>query len=57
MKSRFAIISSDKSVNTYDVLADILSGATVALRVDESVYLGGAFDEAIAICKLTGIVE
>ena len=57
VKSRFAIISSDKSVNTYDVPADILSGATVALRVDESVYLGGAFDEAIAICKLTGIVE
>ena len=29
-----------------------MSGATVALKVDKSVYLGGAFDNGIAICDL-----
>ena len=54
VKSRFAIIAPDKSVKTYDVPANIMSGATVALKVDNSVYLGGAFDDAIAICSLAG---
>lgn len=54
VKSRFAIIAPDKSVNTYDVPADIMSGATVALKVDKSVYLGGAFDNGIAVCSLPG---
>ena len=52
VKSRFAIIAPDKSVKTYDVPANIMSGATVALKVDNSVYLGGAFDNGIAICDL-----
>jgi len=54
VKSRFAIIAPDKNVNTYDVPANIISGATVALKVDKSVYLGGAFDDAIAVCSLPG---
>ena len=54
IKSRFAIIAPNKSFNTYDIPADIMSGATVALKVDNSVYLGGAFDDAIAVCSLPG---
>lgn len=52
VKSRFSIISADNDFKTYDLSADLLSGATVALRVGRHIYLGSAFDKGIAACQL-----
>ncbi len=53
VKSRFAIMSAQQSLTTYDVGADILSGATVALQVKDDIYLGAAYDAGIARCYLS----
>lgn len=57
VKSRFAAISKDKTartydVSTYDVSKDVISGATVALRAKDNIYLGAAFDKGLARCTM-----
>jgi len=52
VKSRFSIVKSDRTIATYDIAADIISGATVAIKTDEYIWLGAAYDTAIARCKL-----
>ena len=52
VKSRFSIISANNDIKTYDLSADLLSGATVALRVGRHIYLGAAFDKGMAACQL-----
>ena len=52
VKSRFSIISAGNDIKTYDLSADLLSGATVALRARNHIYLGAAFDKGIAACEL-----
>ena len=52
VKSRFSIISADNEIKTYDLSADLLSGATVALRARSHIYLGAAYDIGIAACEL-----
>ena len=68
IKSRFAIISptypskekpSERpatfNVSTYDVPASVISGATVALKAGDHIWLGAAYDTAIARCTLPEI--
>ncbi|MEP3765265.1 MAG: SMP-30/gluconolactonase/LRE family protein, partial [Marinomonas sp.] len=43
----------DRRIQTYDIPSHIISGATVALQVDNTLFLGAAFDRAIASCVLT----
>jgi len=38
--------------NVYDIPADIISGATVVLQADRTLFLGAAYDTAIAQCKI-----
>ena len=38
--------------NVYDVPSDIISGATVALKAGKHIWLGAAYDTAIARCNL-----
>ena len=52
VKSRFSMISTDNDIKTYDLSAELLSGATVALRAKSHIYLGAAFDTGIAVCQL-----
>lgn len=52
IESRFAIIARDNSVMTYDVPANILSGATTAIQAGEHIWLGAGYDTAIARCSL-----
>ena len=40
------------NIKTYDIPSHIISGATVALQVDNTLFLGAAFDTAIASCEL-----
>ena len=51
--SRFALINPDSlEMMVYDVPADILSGATIAVKARGHIWLGGAYDTAIARCEL-----
>jgi len=60
--SRFAIISTPPSaqksdisayeIKHYDVPASVISGVTVAIKAGEHIWLGAAFDTAIARCAL-----
>ena len=60
--SRFAILSMENkpnssdilaySIDHYDVPAAIISGATVAVKAGEYIWLGAAYDSAIARCQL-----
>jgi len=52
IKSRFAVISPDNDVATYDVPSDVISGATVAIKAGDHIWLGAAYDTAIARCSL-----
>lgn len=65
IKSRFAVITPTYSskekpserpaifnVATYDVPASVISGATVALKAKDHIWLGAAYDTAIARCTL-----
>jgi len=42
----------DGNVGAYDIPAEIISGATTALQAGDKLYLAGAFETAIASCKL-----
>ena len=51
--SRFALINPDNlEMMVYDVPSDILSGATIAIKAGSHIWLGGAYDTAIARCEL-----
>jgi len=52
--SRAARIGANGKIDLYDIPKDIISGATVALRAQDSLFLGSAFDSAIAVCDLSG---
>jgi len=52
IKSRFAIITPDNTATTYDVPASVISGATVAIKAGEYIWLGAGYDTAIARCQL-----
>jgi len=50
--SRAARVDIDGNIDAYDISAEVISGATTALQVGDRLYLAGAFDAAIASCKL-----
>ena len=50
--SRVARVDMDGNVGAYDIPAEIISGATTALQAGDKLYLAGAFETAIASCKL-----
>ncbi len=56
INSRFAIVTpidaTHHSVSSYDVPAAIISGATVVIKAGQHIWLGSAYDTAIARCTL-----
>ena len=63
IKSRFSVIVAKKSltleigekphnITTYDVPASVISGATIAIKAGEHIWLGAGYDTAIARCTL-----
>jgi len=51
-QSRVARINLAGQMDVYDIPAEVISGATTALQAGDRLYLGGAFDTAIARCVL-----
>ncbi len=50
--SRVAHINPNNQAEIFDIPKGIISGATTALAIKDKLYLGAAFDEALAVCDL-----